>query len=51
MAHQQVQRLLFHTLAELFTIAVAGAMFAVAWNSSRFSTNGYLTYLSIAFLW
>ncbi len=42
--------LLFHTLAELFTIAVAGAMFAVAWNSSRFSTNGYLTYLSIAFL-
>ena len=42
--------LLFHSLAELFSIAVAAAMFTVAWNSSRFSTNGYLTYVGIAFL-
>ena len=42
--------LLFHSLAELFSIAVAAAMFAVAWNSRRFSTNGYLTYVGIAFL-
>ena len=25
-------------------------MFAVAWNARRFSTNGYLTYVGIAFL-
>jgi PAS domain S-box-containing protein len=42
--------LLFHSLAELFSIAVAAAMFAVAWNSSRFSTNGYLIYVGIAYL-
>jgi PAS domain S-box-containing protein len=42
--------LLFHSLAELFSIVVAAAMFAVAWNARRFSTNGYLTYVGIAFL-
>jgi hypothetical protein len=42
--------LLFHSLAELFSIVVAAAMFAVAWNSRRFSTNGYLTHVGIAFL-
>jgi hypothetical protein len=42
--------LLFHTFAELTSIGVAAAMFSVAWHSRRFSTNGYLTYLGIAFL-
>ncbi len=42
--------LLFHSLVELYRVAVAGAMFAVAWNSRRFSRNGYLTCIGIAYL-
>jgi PAS domain S-box-containing protein len=42
--------LLFHALVEFASIAVASAMFAVAWNSRRFSTNGYLTFLGVALL-
>ena len=42
--------LLFHSLAELVSIGVAAAMFSVAWDSRRFSANGYLTLLGIAFL-
>jgi PAS domain S-box-containing protein len=42
--------LLFHSLAELTSIGIAGAMFSVAWNSRRFSANDYLSYLGIAFL-
>jgi signal transduction histidine kinase/ActR/RegA family two-component response regulator len=42
--------LLFHALVELFRVGVAGAMFAVAWNSRRFSRNGYLTHIGIAYL-
>jgi len=42
--------LLFHTLAELFSIAVAYAIFMFAWNSRRFATSGYLLLLGIAFL-
>ena len=42
--------LLFHTFSELTSIGVAAAMFSVAWHSRRFSTNGYVTYLGIAFL-
>jgi PAS domain S-box-containing protein len=42
--------LLFHSLGELVSIGVAAAMFSVAWDSRRFSANGYLTFLGIAFL-
>ncbi|HSK09990.1 MAG TPA: MASE3 domain-containing protein [Vicinamibacterales bacterium] len=42
--------LLYHALVELGSFAVAAAMFAVAWNSRRFSSNGYLTFLGITFL-
>ena len=42
--------LLFHALVEFASIAVASAMFAVAWNARRFSTNGYLTFLGVAIL-
>ena len=42
--------LLFHSLAELVSIGVAAAMFSVAWDSRRFSANGYVTFLGIAFL-
>ncbi len=42
--------LLFHSLVELFRVVVAAAMFAVAWNARRFSRNGYLTSIGIAYL-
>jgi signal transduction histidine kinase len=40
--------LLFHVLAELFSIAVAWGIFMVAWNSRRFHDNGYLLFVSIS---
>jgi hypothetical protein len=42
--------LLFHSLIESFGIGVAAAIFAVAWNTRRLSSNGYLTYVGIAYL-
>lgn len=42
--------LLFHTLAEIFSIVVAYGTFMVSWNSRRFLENHYLLFLGIAFL-
>ena len=42
--------LLFHTLAEIFSIVVACGIFIVAWNSRRILDNNYLLFLGIAFL-
>jgi hypothetical protein len=42
--------LLFHTLAEGFSIAVACGIFMVAWNSRRFLDNNYILFLGMAFL-
>ncbi|MBN1219288.1 MAG: hypothetical protein JXM69_10200 [Anaerolineae bacterium] len=42
--------LLFHSLAELFSIIVACATFMLAWNSRRFLDNNYLLFIGIAFL-
>jgi PAS domain S-box-containing protein len=42
--------LLFHSLAELFSIVVAVGIFMVAWNSRRFMENNYLLFLGIAYL-
>jgi PAS domain S-box-containing protein len=42
--------LVFHATAELLGIGVAGAMFAVAWNTRHFSRNDYLTFVGIAYL-
>ncbi|WP_022663363.1 sensor histidine kinase [Paucidesulfovibrio longus] len=42
--------LLFHTLAELFSIAVAWAAFVVAWNSRERLQRGYLLILGVALL-
>lgn len=41
---------LFHTLIELATVAVAAALFLVAWNTRRFMEDDYLLFLAIAFL-
>ncbi|HSB79394.1 MAG TPA: MASE3 domain-containing protein, partial [Candidatus Methylomirabilis sp.] len=42
--------LLFHSLAEGFSIAVAAGIFFVAWNARGFLPNGYLLFLGIASL-
>jgi signal transduction histidine kinase len=42
--------LLFHGLAEGFSIVIAFAIFAVAWNSRRFMDNNYLLFVGIGYL-
>jgi len=42
--------LLFHSLAEIFSIAVAYAIFMVAWNSRQFLDNNYLLFIGISYL-
>jgi serine phosphatase RsbU (regulator of sigma subunit) len=41
--------LLFHSLAEVFSIIVAGGIFMVAWNARKFLEQGYFLFLGIAF--
>jgi len=42
--------LLFHSLAEVFSIVVAFGIFVVAWNSRRFVDNNYFLFIGIAYL-
>ncbi len=42
--------LLFHSLAELFSIVVACSVFLMAWNSRQYFANDYLIFVSIASL-
>ncbi len=42
--------LLFHTVAELFSIIVACGIFMLAWNSRRFIDNSYFLFIGIAYL-
>ena len=42
--------LLFHSLAELFSIAVAWSVFLLVWNSRKILRNDALLFLGIAFL-
>lgn len=41
--------LLFHSIAELFSIIVAFAIFIITWNSRRFLDNNYFIAIGIAF--
>ena len=43
--------LLFHTLAELFSITVAVMAAVVAWHTYPFSRNHYLMYLGCGYFW
>ncbi len=45
-----VNYLLFHTLAEVFSIVVAGAFFMITWNSKQYIKNPYLLFIGIAYL-
>lgn len=42
--------LLFHTLAEMFSIVIAVGIFMLGWNTRHYVTNNYLLFLSIAYL-
>src|SRR5690349_11425785 len=42
--------LLFHSVAELFSIVIAGGIFIIAWNSRPFLRNSYLMLLGVASL-
>ncbi len=42
--------LLFHNLAELFSIVIAAAFFMIAWNSRELTETPSLVYLGIAYL-
>jgi PAS domain S-box-containing protein len=42
--------LLFHSLAEIFSIVIAFCIFVLAWNSRDLARNSYLLFIGIAYL-
>ncbi len=42
--------LLFHSLAELFSIVIAFGIFVIGWNSKKYYNNNYLLFIGIAYL-
>ncbi|MDA3798158.1 MAG: hypothetical protein PF692_03655 [Kiritimatiellae bacterium] len=42
--------LLFHTLAEIFSVLTACSIFIVSWNTRKISSNNYLIFLGIMYL-
>jgi hypothetical protein len=42
--------LLFHIVAEIFSTIIACCLFIISWNSRTISTNWFLSFLGIAFL-
>jgi PAS domain S-box-containing protein len=42
--------LLFHTVAEIFSVVIACGIFMVAWNTRRYSSGNYLLFIGIAYL-
>lgn len=42
--------LLFHTLAEIFSVVVACSIFVIAWNTRRIMDNNYFLFVGIASL-
>jgi PAS domain S-box-containing protein len=42
--------LLFHSIAEIFSIMVAFSIFVIAWNARRLLDNSYFIFIGIAFL-
>ena len=43
--------LLFHTLAELFSVMVGVLMLVVSWNTRRFTRNDFLVCLGVGYFW
>lgn len=46
----RVNYLLFHSLAELFSIIIAFTLFLIMWNSKKYMENKALVFISIAYL-
>ena len=46
----RINYLLFHSLAEIFSIVVACSLFMIAWNSRQYIKNPYLLFIGIAYL-
>ena len=46
----QYNYLLFHTLAEMFSVVIACGIFMIAWNSRRFMGSSYFLFLGIAYV-
>lgn len=42
--------LLFHSLAEIFSICIAFTIFIIAWNSQKYLNNTYLCFIGISYL-
>jgi len=42
--------ILFHSLAEVFSVVIACGIFIVAWNTKHIISNNYLLFLGIAYL-
>lgn len=42
--------LLFHSLAEIFSIVVSSSIFILVWNSRRFLEDGFLPFIGTAYL-
>ncbi len=42
--------LLFHSLAEIFSICIAITTFSIAWNSREYMNNNYLLFIGISYL-
>jgi len=49
-ASRRYNYLLFHTLAEVFSVIIACGIFMVAWNCRRYLDNQYLLFIGIAYL-
>lgn len=45
-----INYLVFHTLAEVFSIVVGFSIFVIAWNSKKYIRNPYLLFVGIAYL-
>lgn len=42
--------LLFHSLAEIFSIIISAGIFMIAWNSRRYMKNNYFLVIGVSFL-
>lgn len=49
-ATRQYDYLLFHGIAEIFSIVIAASIFLFAWNSYEFSDNDYPLFIGVAFV-
>ncbi len=49
-AISRIDYVAFHLIIEVAVVVVLSTMFAIAWHTSRVSTNGYLTFLGMAAL-